>query len=124
MTVDPVKELLRLGNEEFKLKQRYIEVKPVRLITCQNYKHCNEVDQCKKRFSRRKKAVVEDDEWTDRFRKDQKEHVNIGPFLRWKEDGKERSGWLEISHESPSFKALWAQWSVFSVSYNFEKTMS
>ena len=51
VTIDPVREVLRLGNEEFKLNQRCIEAKPVRVIAYQNCKH-----------NRRKKAVVEDDE--------------------------------------------------------------
>ena len=36
--------------------------------------------------------------------------MDIGPLLKWKEDGVERPAWSEISDESPSFKALWAQW--------------
>ncbi|KAJ3655398.1 hypothetical protein Zmor_014530 [Zophobas morio] len=32
LTIDPMKEVLRLGNEEFKLNQRCIEGKPARLI--------------------------------------------------------------------------------------------
>ncbi|KAJ3655097.1 hypothetical protein Zmor_014239 [Zophobas morio] len=87
LTIDPVREVLRLGNEEFKLNQRCTEAKPARLTAYQNCKHCDEVEQLKARFNRKKKAL-----------------------LRWKEDGMERPGWSEISDESPSFKALWAQW--------------
>ena len=36
--------------------------------------------------------------------------MDIEPLLRWKEDGVEWPGWLEISDESPSLKLLWAQW--------------
>ena len=61
LTVDPVKEILCLGNEEFKMNQRCFEAKHVKFIPCQNCKHCDEVDQRKTRFNRRKKAVVEDD---------------------------------------------------------------
>ena len=32
LTIDPVREVLRLGNEEFKLNQRCIEAKPPRLV--------------------------------------------------------------------------------------------
>ena len=35
--------------------------------------------------------------------------MDIRQLLRWKEDGIKRPGWSEISDESPSFKALWAQ---------------
>ena len=35
--------------------------------------------------------------------------MDIRPLLKWKEDGVERPSWSEISDESPSFKALWAQ---------------
>ena len=58
LTVDPVKEVLRLGNEEFKLNQRCIEAKSVKLIVRQKCKQCDEVEQHKTRFNRRKKAVV------------------------------------------------------------------
>ena len=82
-----------------------------RLIAYQKHKHCNEVEQPKARSNRRKQAVVEDDERTTaRCRKDQEEDEDIGPLLRWKEDGMERPGWSEILDESSSFKALWAQW--------------
>ncbi|KAJ3648816.1 hypothetical protein Zmor_020589 [Zophobas morio] len=75
-----------------------------------NCKYCDEVEQPKALLNRRKKAVVEDDEWTTaRCRKDQEEDKDIGPLLRWKEDGMERPAWSEISGESPSFKTLWAQ---------------
>ena len=106
LTIDPVREVLRLGNEEFKLNQRCIEAKPAGLIAYyQNCKHYDEVEQPKVWFNRRKKAVVEGDEWTTaRCRKDQEEDEDIGPILRWKEDG-----WSETSDNSPSFKALWAQ---------------
>ena len=68
------------------------------------------IDQRKTRFNRRKKTVVEDNKWTiARRRRDQGEDNDIGPLLRWKEDGINRPGWSEISDESPSFKALWAQ---------------
>ena len=50
LTIDPVKKVLRLGNEEFELNQRCIEAKPARLVACQNCKHCDEVDQPKARF--------------------------------------------------------------------------
>ena len=104
LTIDPVRKVLRFGNEEFKLNQRCIETKPARLIAYQNCKHCDEVEQPKALFNRRKKG---DDEWTTaRCRKDQEEDKDIGPLLRWKEDGTERPGWSEISDESPSFKAL------------------
>ncbi|KAJ3643388.1 hypothetical protein Zmor_026101 [Zophobas morio] len=107
LTIDPVKEVLRLGNEEFKLNQRCIEAKPARLIAYQNYKHCDALEQPKARFNHMKKAVVEDDEWTTaRCKMDQEEDEDIGPLLRWKEDGSERPGWSEISDESPSFKVL------------------
>ena len=36
--------------------------------------------------------------------------VDIGPLLKWKEDGTKRPAWSEISEKSPSFDALWAQW--------------
>ena len=42
------------------------------------------------------------------LRKDQEEDVDIGPLLKWKEDGVKRPSWSEISDESPTFKALWA----------------
>ena len=59
--IDPVRKVLRLGNEEFKLNQRCIEAKPARLIANQN---------CK------------DDEWiTAQRRKDQDEDEDIGPLL-------------------------------------------
>ena len=45
-----------------------------------------------------------------RGRKDQEADKNIGPLLRWKEDGMDQPGWSEISGDSPSFNALWAQW--------------
>ncbi|KAJ3662413.1 hypothetical protein Zmor_006763 [Zophobas morio] len=116
LTIDPVKEVLRLGNGEFKLNQRCIEMKPARLIAYQNCKRCDKVEQPKARFNRRKKAVVEDDEWTTaRCRKDQEKDVDIGPLLRWKEDSVERPGWSEISNEPPSLKALWAQWDFLCV---------
>ena len=38
--------------------------------------------------------------------------MDIGPLLKWKEDGVERPGW---SHESSSFNALWAQWDFLRV---------
>ena len=111
LTIDPVREVLRLGNEEFKLNQRSIEAKPASFIAYQNCKHCHEVEQREARFKSRNKAVVEDDKWTTaRCRKDQEKGVDIGPLLRWKEDGVERPGWSEISDESPSLKALWPQW--------------
>ena len=102
-----MKEVLRLGIEEFKLNERCIEAKPARLIAYQNCKHCDEIDQRKTLFNRRKKAVVEDDQWTTvRFRKDQEEDVDIGSLLRCKENGVERPGWSEISDESPSLNRL------------------
>ena len=92
LTSDPVREVLRLGNEEFKLNQCCIETKPARLVAYQNCKHCDEVEQPKARFNRRKKTVI-DDKWTTAgCRKDQEEDVDIGPLLRWKEDGVERPG--------------------------------
>ena len=45
LTIDPVRQVLRLGNEEFKLNQRCIEAKPARLIAYQNCIHCDEVEQ-------------------------------------------------------------------------------
>ena len=57
LTIDPVREVLRLGNEEFKLNQRCIEAKPERLVPYQNFKHCEAVEQPKERFNRRKKAA-------------------------------------------------------------------
>ena len=111
LTIDPVREVLRLGNEEFKLNQRCIEAKPARLIAWDNCKYYEEFEQPKAPFNRKKKAVVEDNEWTKaRCRPNQEEDVDIRPLLRWKEDGIKRPGWSEISDESPSFKALWAQW--------------
>ena len=78
---------------------------------CKNSKHCDRVDQREAPYNCMRTTVTEDEEWsTVQLRKDQEEDVDIGPFLRCKEDGMERSGWSEISHESPSFKALWAQW--------------
>ena len=122
LTIHRMTEILRLGNEEFKLNQRCIEEKPVKLITCQNCKHCHEVAQSKTRVNRRKKLVVQDDEWTTAwFRKDQEENMDIGPLLRWKEDGIARLDWWEISDESPSFKALWAQWGSLCVENGFLK---
>ena len=35
--------------------------------------------------------------------------MNIEPLLRLEKVGVERSDWSEISDDSPSFKALWAQ---------------
>ncbi|KAJ3661497.1 hypothetical protein Zmor_005892 [Zophobas morio] len=72
LTIDSVREVLRFGNEEFKLNQRCIETKPARLIAYQNCKYCDEVEQPRARFNRRKNAIVENDEWaTPRCRKDQ-----------------------------------------------------
>ncbi|KAJ3649654.1 hypothetical protein Zmor_021382 [Zophobas morio] len=97
LTIDPLRKILGLGNEEFKLNQCCIEAKPARLVAYQNCKHCDEVEQPKARFNHRKKAVVEDDEWTTaRCRKDQEEDKGIGPLLRWKKDEMERPGWSEI----------------------------
>ncbi|KAJ3652222.1 hypothetical protein Zmor_018205 [Zophobas morio] len=111
LTIDPMKKVLRLGNEDFELNQRCIEAKPARLVAYQNCRHYDEAEQPKARSNRRKKAVVEDDQWTTaRCRKDQEENKDIGPLLRWKEDGMDRPGWSEVSGESPSFKTLWAQW--------------
>ncbi|KAJ3655252.1 hypothetical protein Zmor_014388 [Zophobas morio] len=88
LTVDSVKEVLRLRNEDFKLNQRCIKANPVKLIACQNCKQCDEVDQRRTRFNRRKKVDVEDDGWTTAlFRKDQEEDVDVGAMVRWKEDG-------------------------------------
>ena len=64
LTIDSVRDVLRFGNEEFKLNQRCIETKPARLIAYQNCKHCDEIEQSKVRFNRRKKAVAEDNKWT------------------------------------------------------------
>ena len=89
------------------------------MIAYQNYKHCDEVEQPKAQFNRKKKAVVGDDEWTTaRCRKDQEEDKDIGALLRWKEDGIERPGWSEIS---PFFKALLAQWNSLRVENGFPK---
>ena len=102
-------EVLRIGNQEFKLNQRCIGAKPARLIAYQNCKHCDEVEQAKARFNRKKKAVVEDVEWTPtRCRKSQEEERDIEPLLRWKEDKIDRPRWSEASDGSPSFEALCA----------------
>ena len=50
LTIDPVRKVLRLGNEEFKLNQRCIEAKPARLTAYQNCKHYGEVEQPKAQF--------------------------------------------------------------------------
>ena len=47
--------------------------------------------------------------------------MDIGPLLQWKEDGMERPGLSEISHESPSFKALWIQWNSLHVENGLRK---
>ena len=114
LTNDPVRKVLRLGNEEFNLNQLCIEAKPARLIPyC---KHCDEVEQLNALFNRRKKAVVEDDKWTTAWcRKNQEEDQDIRSLLRWKEDGIKRLGWSEKSVESPFFKTLWAQWDFLHV---------
>ena len=44
---DPVREVLRLGNEEFKLNQRCIEAKPAKLIAYHNCKHCDRLSSPK-----------------------------------------------------------------------------
>ena len=41
--------------------------------------------------------------------------MDIGPLLRWKEDGVERPGWSNILNESPSLKALWGQWDSLNI---------
>ncbi|KAJ3659762.1 hypothetical protein Zmor_011435 [Zophobas morio] len=65
---------------------------------------------------------TEDKEWnTAQLRKDQEEHVDIGPLLRWKADGAERPAWLEISDGSPSFKVLWGQWDSLRVEIGLVK---
>ena len=54
VTIDLVREVLRLGNQKFKLNQRCIEAKPARLIAYQNCKHCDDVEYPKARFIRRR----------------------------------------------------------------------
>ena len=116
LAIDLVEEVLCLGNEEFKLNQRCIEAKPSRLIAYQNCKYCDEVDQRKTLFNRRKKAVVKDDQWTTaRFRKDQEDGYWAAPQVERRWDR------TEISDESPSVKALWAQWEFLHVENGFLK---
>ncbi|KAJ3654363.1 hypothetical protein Zmor_013555 [Zophobas morio] len=56
-----------------------------------------------------------------RLKKDQEEDVDIGPLFKWKEDRAERPAWSEISDDSLSFKALWAQWDSLCVENVFLK---
>ena len=44
LIINRERDVLCLGNEEFKLHHRCIEAKPARLIVYQNCKHCDEVD--------------------------------------------------------------------------------
>ena len=74
---------------------------------CKYYKHCDKIEQHETSFNYERTAVIEDEEWTAaQLIKDQEEDVDIGPLLKWKEDGVERPGWSEISYQSPSFKVL------------------
>ena len=36
--------------------------------------------------------------------------MDIGPLLKWKDDGVERPAWSKVSDELPSFQALWVEW--------------
>ncbi|KAJ3655628.1 hypothetical protein Zmor_014749 [Zophobas morio] len=61
-------------------------------------------------------AVTEDEEWTTaQLSKDVEEDVDIGPLLKWKEDGVDQPAWSEILDGSPSFKTIWAQWDCLHV---------
>ena len=77
---------------------------PVRLIAYQSCKHCDGVDQRKTRFNRRKKAVVEDDQWT------------IARFMR---PGERCRYWVAPQMEknglTRSLKVLYTQWNSFHV---------
>ncbi|XP_063920956.1 uncharacterized protein LOC135135765 [Zophobas morio] len=89
-----------------------------------NCKHCDKIEQRETSFNCGRTAVTEDEEWTTaQLRKDQEEDVDIRPLLKWKEVGAERPAWSEISNESPSFKALWAQWDSLRIE-NFPSILS
>ena len=51
-----------------------------------------------------------DDTWSDEvIRDEQLKDDDIGPILRWMEEGK-KPDWQEISELSPATKSYWAQW--------------
>ena len=107
--------LERLQQYHFKIRHRagklHNNADSLSRRPCKNCKHCDKIEQRETSFNCGRTAVTENEVWTiAQFRKDQKEDVDIGPLLKWKEDGVERPAWSEISDESPSFKVLWTQW--------------
>ena len=107
--------LERLKQYHFKIRHRadklHNNADSLSRRPCKNCKHCDKIEQGETSFNCGRTAVADDEEWTTaQLRKDQEEDVDIGPLLKWKENVVERPAWSKISDESPSFKALWAQW--------------
>ncbi|KAJ3645617.1 hypothetical protein Zmor_023259 [Zophobas morio] len=78
---------------------------------CGECKHCDRIDAEEGNLPVRRTIFEQDEEWTTaRLKREQEADDIIGPILKWKEEGVERPGWAELSDQSPSLKALWAQW--------------
>ena len=79
---------------EYLLQQRTLETREEILCYEEGVTdHCqgDKIDQRETPLNCRRTAVIEEEEWTTaQLRKDQEEDVDIGPLLKWKEDGVER----------------------------------
>lgn len=75
-------------------------------------KHCSgkdPVDMCKRT------QVCDEDEETEDLGDAQSADLDIGPVVRWMEEGQNRPKWEEVALMSPATKSYWHDWEAFQL---------